>query len=119
MAAPLCEPAARCRSRVSKTVVILESAPLTLRLYSRERRRSCSYDVTSMLRKTPRQFDLAGVLILLVGVAIPLSLAYLATRPAAPPSAATSIAPPVPTLQLISATRELKLITMTIDSRVH
>jgi len=72
-----------------------------------------------MSSKSPRQFDLLAALILVIGISMPLLIGYLATRPASAPIAATSPAKAPPTAQLIAATRELKLITMTIDSRVR
>ena len=77
-----------------------------------------SYDVTSMSSKAPRQFDLVGALILLIALSMPVVVAYLAARPGSP-SAATAPPATQPTAQLITATRELKLITMTVESRVR
>jgi hypothetical protein len=74
----------------------------------------------SMFSKPRRQFDLLAVLILLIGISMPVVIWYLATRPAAPaPTIAAPPANPPPTAQLISATRELKLVTMTIESRIR
>src|SRR5437899_1317737 len=71
-----------------------------------------------MLTRSLRQFDSLAAIILLVGVSMPVMIGYLATRPAAPFTLATAAAKAPANIQLITATRELKLITITIDSRV-
>ncbi len=69
--------------------------------------------------KHPFRLDWSGVLILLVALAMPAIVYFLiAGSPTAPIAVGHPAPPPPPTAEVLKATRELKLITMRIDSRV-